>query len=131
MQRHVHDGLILRLYKSDKELRALKSELKGLKSTMSAKEADLQDAQEELDRLRSETREKDKTLRKETREMESLKEEVATLQARLKPHLKSFLASLAYPSSIGGEPGTSGEECAYLGQSSCLSPASQRSRHAR
>lgn len=68
--------------KSDKELRALKSELKGLKSSMSAQEADLQDAQEELERMRSEMREKDKALRKESREMESLRDQITSLQVR-------------------------------------------------
>jgi predicted nucleic acid-binding Zn-ribbon protein len=69
--------------KSDKEIRALKSEIKGLKSVVNTKEADLEEAQEELEKIRNETREKDKAIRKESREKEALKDQLANLQVRV------------------------------------------------
>jgi hypothetical protein len=97
---------------------------------MSTKEADLQDAQEELEKLRSETREKDKTLRKESREMESLKEEIASLQVR-RFLSQCSAALLAYRSVTGGQSRTPRQERAYLGESPSISCAGQGSRHAR
>lgn len=74
--------------KSDKEIRALKSEIKGLKSVVNTKEADLEEAQEELEKIRNETREKDKAIRKESREKEALKDQLANLQVRVVPNLR-------------------------------------------
>lgn len=57
---------------------------------MSTKDADLEEAQEELEKLRSETREKDKAIRKEGREMEALKDQLTNLEVRLPSGRHSF-----------------------------------------
>lgn len=47
---------------------------------MNTKEADLEEAQEELEKIRNETRERDKAMRKESREKEALKDQLTNLQ---------------------------------------------------
>lgn len=57
---------------------------------MSTKDADLEEAQEELEKLRSETREKDKAIRKEGREIEALRDQLTNLEVRLASGRRSF-----------------------------------------
>lgn len=109
---------------SDKELRALKSEIKGLKSAANTKDADLEEAQEELEKLRTETREKDKAIRKEGRELEALKDQLTNLQVRIASCLRSFVHSSC---SAGGKPRAARKERAYHDQGARLSPASEGS----
>ncbi|KAJ9112246.1 hypothetical protein QFC22_006330 [Naganishia vaughanmartiniae] len=68
---------------TEKEIRALRIELKGLKASMATKEVDLEEAQEELQKTRSDMREKDKALRKESREVETLQDKITNLEASL------------------------------------------------
>ena len=50
---------------------------------MATKEVDLEEAQEELQKIRSDMREKDKTLRKESREVETLQDKITSLEVCL------------------------------------------------
>ncbi|KAJ9092549.1 hypothetical protein QFC21_006780 [Naganishia friedmannii] len=65
---------------TEKEIRALRVELKGLKASMTTKEVDLEEAQEELQKARSDLRERDKALRKESREVETLQDKLTSVE---------------------------------------------------
>jgi peptidoglycan hydrolase CwlO-like protein len=58
---------------------------------VNTKDADLEEAQEELEKLRAETREKDKAIRKEGRELEALRDQLTNLQVRIASCFRSSL----------------------------------------
>jgi chromosome segregation ATPase len=68
---------------NDKQVKAMRLELKGVKGDLESKEEEVKELEEEMERIRKDFREKEKSTKRENRENLDLKDKIANLEVSL------------------------------------------------